>query len=147
MSSIGGKNALPLMAPYCASKFALEGFSDSLRMELQPWGIHVSVIEPGSIKTPLWDKGLDQADELLQRLPAAANELYGEAVIKAKVAADREAKRGSSPEKVAIAVEHALTATRPKTRYLVGLDARAVSLVKKLPDRAVDKLIRQQIGL
>src|SRR4029077_6964688 len=64
MSSIGGKVAVPRLAAYAAWKFGLEGFSDSLRRELRPWGIHVAVIEPGTIATPIWDKGIASGDEL-----------------------------------------------------------------------------------
>jgi NAD(P)-dependent dehydrogenase (short-subunit alcohol dehydrogenase family) len=147
VGSIGGRNALPFMSPYCASKFAMEGFTDSLRMELSAWGMHVSLIEPGSIATPLWEKGTSQADSLIDDLPKEAHELYGEAMDKAKVAAVREEARAIPPERVAAAIEHALTSSRPKTRYLVGRDARMIAAVKNLPDRIVDKLILQQLRL
>ncbi|MEA2477300.1 MAG: hypothetical protein QOC87_1499 [Actinomycetota bacterium] len=147
VGSIGGRNALPFMSPYCASKFAMEGFTDSLRMELSAWGMHVSLIEPGSIATPLWEKGTSQADSLIDDLPKEAHELYGEAMDKAKVAAVREEARAIPPERVAAAIEHALTSSRPKTRYLVGRDARMIAAVKNLPDRVVDKLILQQLRL
>ncbi|MDQ3878162.1 MAG: SDR family oxidoreductase, partial [Actinomycetota bacterium] len=84
VGSIGGINALPFMSPYCASKFAMEAFSDSLRMELAAWDMRVSLIEPGSIATPLWEKGTGQANELIDELPPEASELYGDAMEKAK---------------------------------------------------------------
>ena len=63
MSSIGGRMALPLMGAYSMSKFGLEAFSDSLRRELRPQGVDVIVIEPGGVKTPIWRKGNELADE------------------------------------------------------------------------------------
>src|SRR6185312_16425833 len=72
MSSIGGKVAVPLLGAYAASKFGLEGFSDTLRRELRPWGIRVAVVEPGTIATPIWDKGIASGDELTRTLPPAA---------------------------------------------------------------------------
>ena len=105
MSSVGGRVAHPFLGPYNASKFAMEALTDSLRKELRPWGIHVIVVEPGSMATEIWEKG----------------------------------ERGGSPDKVAKVVERALTASRPRTRYLVGPDAKAqVVLDTILPDRAFD---------
>lgn len=147
IGSIGGRNALPFMSPYCASKFAMEAYSDSLRMELKPWDIQVSLIEPGSIATPLWQKGTGQANELIDELPSEAHQLYGDAMDKAKVAAAKEEARAIPAEKVAEAIEDALTSRRPKTRYLVGWDARLIKTIKNLPDRAVDRLILQQLKL
>ena len=65
VGSIAGKSALPFLGPYAASKHALEAVADSLRLELRPWGIGVSIVEPGSIKTPIWARGAAKADELL----------------------------------------------------------------------------------
>jgi NAD(P)-dependent dehydrogenase (short-subunit alcohol dehydrogenase family) len=81
VSSIGGRVALPFVGPYAGSKFALEALSDSLRRELRPWGIEVSVIEPGSIATPMWDKGVDESQQIVDGLPPEGRELYGEAII------------------------------------------------------------------
>ncbi|MFN2594286.1 MAG: SDR family oxidoreductase [Actinomycetota bacterium] len=147
IGSIGGRNSLPFMSPYCASKFAMEAYSDSLRMELSAWDIQVSLIEPGSIATPLWEKGTGQANELIEDLPSEAHKLYGDAMDKAKVAAAKEEARAIPAEKVAEAIEHALTSRRPKTRYLVGWDARMIKTIKNLPDRVVDRLILQQLKL
>ena len=148
ISSIGGRVALPLLGPYAASKFALEAISDSLRRELRRFGVEVSVVEPGGIKTPIWDKGNEQADALLEDAPPEAMELYGEVTERIRKESRHIAEeRGLPPEAVAETVGHALTASKPKTRYLVGRDAKIrAAAAKRLPDRAMDKLIGRALG-
>lgn len=148
MGSIGGRLATPFIAPYNASKFALEAVTDALRMELRPWGISVSIIEPGSIDTPLWERGQSTANEIEEKLPQRAHELYDPAMAAMRKAAETRARAGISPDAVARAVAHALTARRPKTRYLVGLDSRIqATLVRLLPDGLRDSLITRFLGL
>lgn len=148
MGSIGGRMATPFIGAYCASKFAMEALTDSLRQELRPWNIGVSIVEPGSIATPIWEKGRAAADELEDQLPQAARELYGDAIDAMRRAVDKRAAAGIPPGEVAKAVEHALTAKRPKTRYLVGMDARLPAvLAKVVPDRTRDGLIARNLGL
>jgi NAD(P)-dependent dehydrogenase (short-subunit alcohol dehydrogenase family) len=148
MSSIGGRVANGFLGPYQASKFAIEAATDSLRKELRPWGIHVIAIEPGSIDTPIWDKGAESALATFDRMPPEARELYGDAVPKVAEMARKLGKRAIPPERVARVVQRALTARRPRTRYLVGPDARAqVLLDRVLPDRAVDALEARMMGL
>ena len=123
MGSIGGRSALPFLGPYAASKHALEAVADSLRVELRPWGIAVSIVEPASIATAIWQKGATRAEELRAGFAPEADELYASAVASfRKVALSRGP--GADPDDVAKAVEHALTAGRPKARYVVGRDAR-----------------------
>lgn len=148
MSSIGGRMSLPLLSPYHASKFALEAIADSLRMELRPWGIAVSIVEPGSIATPIWDKGASSADAVLEKMPADARRLYGKPVEAMRRTAKEAGERGLPPESVAKVVAHALTARRPRTRYLVGRDAKAqLVLSRLLPDKVVDRLVARQLGV
>jgi NAD(P)-dependent dehydrogenase (short-subunit alcohol dehydrogenase family) len=128
ISSVGGLLAGALLGPYHASKFALEALSDSLRQELAPWGLHVAVVEPGTIATPIWAKSVAAADDPAGALPPLAYERYGPALAALRAWAARSAASGAPPETVAAAVAHALTARRPKTRYLVGRDARVVAL-------------------
>lgn len=80
MGSIAGRGTIPLLGPYSASKFALEALTDALRMELQPWGIQVSIIEPGAIATPLWEKSAKTAEDFEASASEEAKALYGEAV-------------------------------------------------------------------
>jgi NAD(P)-dependent dehydrogenase (short-subunit alcohol dehydrogenase family) len=142
VSSIGGKVAVPLLGAYAASKFGLEGFSDTLRRELRPWGIHVSVIEPGTIATPIWDKGIASGDELQQTMSADAQRDYGPLIATVRTASEQGAKTGLPPDAVAKDVAHALTARRPKTRYLVGREAKSRALLARIVgDRAIDQAV------
>jgi NAD(P)-dependent dehydrogenase (short-subunit alcohol dehydrogenase family) len=146
MSSISGRITAPLLGPYSMSKFALEAFSDALRRELSPFGLSVSVVEPGAIKTPIWDKGLDSSKERIERMPDRARELYGRRIEVLRQRAQEMGERGAPAEKVAKAVHHALTAARPRTRYLVGFDAKITAkLAWLLPDRAMDRLMRRNL--
>lgn len=138
VGSIGGRSALPFLGAYAASKFALEAITDSLRIEVAPFGIEVAIVEPGTIATPMWTK----PQRAVESLPPEAAQLYGERIDKfRKLAAKRSAGKGVPPEEVAKAIEHALTARRPKTRYLVGRDAKLRSRVQRLPDRTRDRLL------
>ncbi len=140
MGSIGGRSALPFLGPYAASKHALEGVADSLRVELRPWGIAVSIVEPASFRTSIWTKGAARADELREKFPREGDELYKAAMANfRKVALARGP--GADPDEVAKAVEHALTARRPKARYLVGRDAHLRAWVERLPTRVRDRLL------
>jgi len=140
MGSIGGRSALPFLGPYAASKHALEAVADSLRVELRPWGISVSIIEPASINTSIWTKGAARADELRATLPGESEELYSSAIAKFRKLALARGP-GADPDEVAKAVEHALTARRPKARYLVGRDAHIRAWIERLPTRARDRLL------
>jgi NAD(P)-dependent dehydrogenase (short-subunit alcohol dehydrogenase family) len=147
IGSISGKVATMMMAPYDASKFAIEGIGEALRHELRPWGIHVSVVEPGAIKTAIWDKGRQTADRLERELPAEGVRLYADHIAGIRKGIEMQDKQGVGPEKVAEAVDRALSARRPRPRYLVGTDARIQSaLVRLLPDRAREAIIRKIAG-
>ena len=148
ISSIGGRIALPLVGPYAASKFALEAVSDSLRREVRSQGIEVVVVEPGAIKTPIWGKGNAAADAMLADAPAEAEQLYGDMIRALRAETVKiEEDRGLPPEEVAKVVGQALTARKPKTRYLVGRDAKMrAAMAKRLPDRVMDSLIGRALG-
>jgi NAD(P)-dependent dehydrogenase (short-subunit alcohol dehydrogenase family) len=148
MGSIAGKMATPFLGPYTASKFAMEALTDSLRQELRPWGIRVAIVEPGSIATPIWEKGQTMADELEQNLPEEAMALYGEAFTAMRETARKFEEAGIPPDEVAKVVEHALTSSRPKPRYVVGRDAQIQRVIAKVvPDSLRDVLVAQQMGL
>ena len=147
IGSISGKVATMMMGPYCASKFAIEAISDSLRHELHPWQIRVSLIEPGAIKTPIWDKGRQEADDLERDLPAEARTGYAGHIAAIRKGIDMQDRNAADPQRVARAVEHALFSPRPRTRYVVGTDARVQSaLVRCLPDRPLEAIIRRFAG-
>jgi NAD(P)-dependent dehydrogenase (short-subunit alcohol dehydrogenase family) len=142
MSSIGGKVAVPLLGAYAASKFAIEGVSDSLRRELRPWGIEVAVVEPGTIATPIWDKGIASGDALRAAMSIDAERDYGPLIATVRTASEQGARTGLPPDAVARDVAHALTARKPRTRYLVGREAKSrAAIARYLPDRFMDSAI------
>ena len=145
----------PYAAPYSASKAALEAITDSLRLELKPWKIPVSIIEPGIVYTPLWDKVETEAAIKAKNFPQEAFDLYGP-TINGVVEILKDKKRikmvAVSVDVVARTVARALTAKRPGTRYIVGWDARlAAFLTWALPHHAIDWLVMlffwRQLGL
>lgn len=143
ISSIGGRIAGGMLGAYHASKFALEALTDSLRVELRPWGIEVISIEPGQIATPIWETSAAVTDNrLLPRMSPKVNDYYKAPIDKIRVTAATAAAKGLPPEKVAEVIEQALTSARPKTRYLVGTDAKIVGhIISHLPDRLRDRVL------
>ena len=147
VSSIGGRVALPFTGAYHASKFGLEAIGDSLRRELRPWGIEVSLVEPGAVTTPLWERGEREGDELIAGFSEQARELYGDKLERYRLMVRKIAADGVTPEQAAKVIVEALTADKPKTRYLVGRDAKIQARVAKLiPDRLMDGLISREMG-
>jgi NAD(P)-dependent dehydrogenase (short-subunit alcohol dehydrogenase family) len=147
ISSIGGRIAFPLTGAYHAAKFGIEAVGDIFRQELRAWGISVSIVEPGSIATPIWDRGEQRADEIGERTPER-EALYGMAVSRYRKVVRATARRGIPPEKAAMAIEHALDARRPKARYLVGLDAKVQARLKPLiPTRVFDRVVARAMHL
>jgi NAD(P)-dependent dehydrogenase (short-subunit alcohol dehydrogenase family) len=149
MSSVGGRvPSSPFMSPYNGSKHALESFGDALRVELQPSGIDVVLIEPGSIATPIWEKSIAAANDIRKAMPPEFEERYGPAADKAEKLAALSGKRGIPAEKVAQVVVHALVAEKPKPRYVIGRDAKIQkALFAVLPDRARDAMFARLTGL
>jgi NAD(P)-dependent dehydrogenase (short-subunit alcohol dehydrogenase family) len=146
VSSIGGKIALPLVGPYAASKFGLEAVSDALRRELRPWGIHVSLIEPGAVVTPIWERGRETADRLEAEMGERSQALYGRLAQRIRAETEKIPERGVGPDEVAKAIERALTDSRPKARYVVGRDAKMRLKIKALiGDRRFDGLIARTL--
>jgi NAD(P)-dependent dehydrogenase (short-subunit alcohol dehydrogenase family) len=145
-SSIGGKVATPFLAPYAASKHAIEAIGDALRLELRTSNVSVALIEPGSVATPIWDKG--RADAQRISIPAELDEFYGRVPETLSKVLDETEKRGIPPEQVAQAIERALTERRMKARYLVGRDARGLLLIRRLlPDAWFDRVLRRALGV
>ncbi len=141
IGSLGGRIVTPFTGAYCASKFAMEALTDALRMELRPWHMHVSIIEPGFIDTPIWEKSKEAASAMLDSLPSQADDLYGTIIPAAREIYLRAGKHGSPPDEVARVVIRALTVARPKTRYLVGRGARLGTIVlERLPDKLRDAM-------
>ena len=148
MGSIAGRGTIPMMGPYSASKHALEALTDALRLELYPWGIEVSIIEPGAIATPIWDKSMQTSVDVESEMPADGRHLYEAAARSVRESVGQAAARAIPADAVVKVVLHALTAKRPNTRYLVGRDAklRAVML-RWLPDRLQDWILKKALKL
>lgn len=148
ITSIGGLMAFPMFGAYHAAKFGLEAVGDVFRQELRPWGISVSVVEPGSIATPIWERGEEEVDAIAGRARDGHEQLYGKAIRAYREVARKTGERGIPPEKVAVKIEHALSARRPRVRYLVGADARGQAFASRvLPDRLVDWLVARATGI
>ena len=148
ISSKEGMLAMPFIGPYCASKFALEALSDTLRMELKQWNIPVTVVEPGTIATEIIEKSIKAAEETIKRLPHHAIELYDSCFAKALKASDRIARAAIPVETVAKTVTKALIAKNPKPRYTVGIDAKVLGVLTRfLPDWMLDRIVLKQLGM
>lgn len=148
IASIGGRIASPFMSPYHTSKFAIEALGESLRQELAPWAIDVVVVEPGSIDTPIWEKGAQTIDEQMAKLTLAAKRLYSKQLRRMDEVLRETASRGIAAEKVASTIHTAIQSENPKHRYLVGRDAKIAARLKgTLPDRTFTKLITRQVKM
>ncbi|MCP3938955.1 MAG: SDR family NAD(P)-dependent oxidoreductase [Actinomycetia bacterium] len=143
VGSISGRVGAPMLAPYCASKHALDGVAKSLRREFRSTGPRVTLIEPGAVTTPLWGKANDLADRIEAGLDDDQRRRYG-----TLIAAQREAladgeRQGIEPDAVAELIEKTLTVSRPRARYLIGMDARAGGVLDRvLPDAGMELLGR-----
>jgi NAD(P)-dependent dehydrogenase (short-subunit alcohol dehydrogenase family) len=147
ISSISGRVSWPLTSPYTASKFALEAVTDAMRREVGPHGVHVVSIEPGGVATPVWDKSRAEAERVLAAMPADVRRRYDGLIAGIIDLAERLARDGLPPEAVAEVVGDALTSRRPRTRYVIGGQAKAQAvLARLLPDRAFDALVARALA-
>ncbi len=142
MGSIFGLMSLPYVGAYAASKYAFEALTDAFRFEVAPWGVDVVIIEPGRIATPIFDKSMVAMEGWRDR-DNDIDALYAASMAATLKVTTRLSKTCASPQQVARAVAHALTARRPKTRYKVGRDVRFwTPLRRALPDRLCDWVIK-----
>jgi NAD(P)-dependent dehydrogenase (short-subunit alcohol dehydrogenase family) len=148
ISSVSGRVATPFTGVYNASKFALEGLADALRMELRPWGVRVVLIEPGPIDTDIWRTAHEQAEETAAAMAAEHRELYADQIAGMRKSMAQVQRQTILPDRVAEAVELALTTAKPKARYVVAANARAqLALRAALPTNALDAaLVRMTSG-
>ena len=145
ISSIGARGGLAYLSPYNASKAAISAVGDSLRQEMRQFGVGVSVIEPGSIATEIWGKGIESAPALREALGPEMNELYGERLDRLEALAVKTGARGLPPDTVFAAVEHALTAEKPKARYTIGREAKIQRAARALlPASAFDRIVERE---
>jgi len=139
VGSIGGRSSVPFFGAYCASKFALEGIADAWRVELAAHGIHVSIIEPGAIDTPIWQKTTD----IFKDMPDAAHTHYGGSLAYLNKVIPRT--KGIEPQRVVDGIYNAMTAENPKARYVIGRDAWQRVFLEKLPRRWRDALMARSM--
>jgi len=148
MSSVGAHIAIPFGGVLNACKAAFGTMSDTLRMELRPFGVHVSTVEPAAINTPAVEKTLGNVEETIRHLPPEGAERYGDMLRTFSRRALPRELNGSPPSIVARAVLHALSSPRPRIRYVVGKLSRPMSLLPRLlPDSVLDDLRMRVFGL
>ncbi|MHA3022785.1 SDR family NAD(P)-dependent oxidoreductase [Mycobacterium sp. BMJ-28] len=141
ISSVGGRIAMATYGPYAGTKFALEAVSDALRRELAPSGVDVVVVEPGAIRTEMPGRTIDTARALAAAMTPEQDRRYGPLI--QAITAQTAAHTGSGlpAEAAAKTIAKAVTARKPRTRYTVGREAALLTLVRVLPDRAVDRML------
>jgi NAD(P)-dependent dehydrogenase (short-subunit alcohol dehydrogenase family) len=141
ISSVGGRVATPFLAPYHASKFGVEGLSESLRRELLCYEIDVIVIAPGAVATAIWGK-VERID-----VTPYVNTPYAPALERLRAYMLALGEGGLPPERLGQAVMHALTTARPKVRYAVTPQPFQDWLGRNLPKRLIDRMIGRWLGL
>jgi NAD(P)-dependent dehydrogenase (short-subunit alcohol dehydrogenase family) len=147
VSSLNGRISTPMIGAYSASKFALEAIADAWRLELRPWGISVSLIEPAMTDTDMWRTAPEQQSSTEETMSADHRELYRKHLDALRRTIPRLQRMAKPADGVAAAIERALTASRPRARYLVGLDAKAqAAAMAMLPQRAKDAAIGLATG-
>ncbi len=142
VSSLGGLTSVPFQTVYCASKFALEGLTEALRMEVAPFGIHVVMIEPGDFAT-----GFTAGRQRTKQ--SQSNNAYSEKYHKALSQMERDEMNGPSPQLIAQVLERILNTPKPRLRYTTGrLDQRlGVALKRVLPHSLYERILLQTYGL
>lgn len=147
ISSVNGRLSMSLIGAYCASKFALEAAADALRMELRPWGIGVAIVEPAQTDTDMWRTADDMVNEAEATLTTDQRDLYGRHIAGMKKMIPLSQKMAVPTEKVSAVVEEALTARRPRARYVVGVGPKLqVALMTNMPAWARDRVLRRVAG-
>ena len=147
IGSIAGRMTAPMVGPYSASKGALALFVDSMRQELASAGIGVSLLEFASVKTPIWEKGRNEKDVLMGKMPPEAMRYYGPLVDAIVKQTRREEHEGMDPSVIAKNVLHAIRAPKPRERYLIGRKARIQAIAAILPPGTRDKLVKKAMQL
>jgi NAD(P)-dependent dehydrogenase (short-subunit alcohol dehydrogenase family) len=148
VGSIGGRVSTPFVGPYSSSKAAVRSLSIALRRELRPWDIPVSIVEPGALDTPIWRKGVQGADDVASGLPERVRSLYARQLEVLRAGVTKVAAGADSADAAAKAIEHALTARRPRRVYTVGRDARLQGAAYALlPAGAFDALVERAMRM
>jgi NAD(P)-dependent dehydrogenase (short-subunit alcohol dehydrogenase family) len=148
VSSLSGKVSTPMTGAYNASKFALEGLADALRMELRPWGIKVVLIEPAQTDTDMWREADGALDEAVASLAPEHRELYARHIEGSRKMIPRSQKMASPVDGVAGAIERALTASRPRARYVIGVGPRIQGVLANVtPTPVLDTALSAALGV
>lgn len=148
VSSLSGRIVTPMTGAYNASKFALEAVADALRMELWPWRIGVSLVEPAQTDTDMWRTADDQLEESVAAVSDEHRELYAQHIDGFRKAIPKSQRMAASPDGVADTILRALTDRRPRPRYIVGAAPRAqYRIASLLPTAALDSAMRRQSGI
>jgi NAD(P)-dependent dehydrogenase (short-subunit alcohol dehydrogenase family) len=148
VSSLSGRVATPMTGPYNASKFALEGLADALRMEVRPWGVRVVLVEPAQTDTDMWRDANSSLDESVAALAPEQRSLYAKHIEGWRKSIPRSQRMASSVDGVAGAIETALTAKRPRARYVVGAGPRIQGLMAGItPTSVMDGVLRAATGV
>jgi NAD(P)-dependent dehydrogenase (short-subunit alcohol dehydrogenase family) len=148
VSSLSGRVSTPMTGAYNASKFALEGLADALRMELRPWGMRVVLVEPAQTDTDLWRQADQALEQSVAALSPAHRELYARHIDGSRRMIPRSQRMASPVDGVAATIERALTVRRPKARYVVGAGPRAQAVLTQVtPTAARDALLRAATGV
>ncbi|WP_313674684.1 SDR family oxidoreductase [Mycolicibacterium sp.] len=141
ISSVSGLFTTPGTGAYNASKYAIESLADALRMELRPWQIPVSLVEPGPIRTDIWMGVLDEHDRMVEHLSDEHRRLYASQLAGTRKLLGRMQKIAAAPSRVTKAVDHALTSRRPKPRYLLDFPSRAQKAILTITPTAVSDAV------
>lgn len=148
VSSLSGRVASPMIGAYNASKYALEGMADALRMELKPWGIRVSLVEPAQTDTDMWRTADDMLEESIAVLTPEHRQLYAKHIEGMRKMIPISQKMASPAEGVAKDIERALTAKRPRARYVTGALPKAQGVLTKVtPTPVLDTVMRAASGV
>ena len=147
VGSIGGMLVLPLNGAYSASKFGIRAICDALRLELRQWNIHVSLIEVAPVKTAIFGKTFAAFDALEETLGAEGYALYEQQIAAVRKSLEAAAATADPPLVIAKAIFDALTADKPKTKYLVGHGGKETAIAAALPDRARDRALVRELKL
>jgi NAD(P)-dependent dehydrogenase (short-subunit alcohol dehydrogenase family) len=148
ISSVNGRIATPMLGPYSASKFALEAACDALRVELKAWGIPVVLIEPAQTDTDMWRTAGDMVLQIESEMSAEHRVLYASHIAGMKKFVPTARKMASPTRKVVAVVDEALTARRPKARYVVALLPKVqAAVVPRLPVAVRDRVMAMLVGL
>lgn len=145
VTSVGGRVAMANYGAYSAAKFAMEAVSDSLRREVEPFGVTVVKVTPGAVSTNLTESGLAVAGRIADRMTPDQHARYDELGRAFIAQAKRFARDGATPEHAAEVISRAATARRPRTRYTIGRDGAVFTFLPRLvTDRMLDRMLRSQ---